>query len=88
MAEETIEIADNGLNDFQVDEEGNPVVDHDHIKRSQLRVAARQWYVSKVAPKKYGDRQHVETSQGDLLKPEHLTPREATQALMARMDDE
>lgn len=62
LAEETIEIADDGRNDTYIDDEGNEQVDHDHIRRSQLRVAARQWYISKVAPKKYGDKQEIKHS--------------------------
>lgn len=56
LAEETIEIADDGLNDTYVDDDGRVRVDHDHIARSRLRVDARKWFASKIAPKKYGDR--------------------------------
>jgi hypothetical protein len=56
MAEETIQIADDGLNDTYLDDDGNKRTDHDVIARSRLRVDARKWYASKLAPKKYGDR--------------------------------
>ena len=59
-AEETIQIADDGQNDTYIDDEGNIKVDHDVIARSRLRVDARKWYASKLAPKKYGDK--VETT--------------------------
>ena len=55
-AEETIQIADDGLNDTYKDENGNTRTDHDVVARSRLRVDARKWYVSKLAPKKYGDK--------------------------------
>ena len=55
-AEEIIQIADDGLNDSYVDEEGNKRTDQDVIARSRLRVDARKWYASKLAPKKYGDK--------------------------------
>lgn len=55
-AEETIEIADDGSNDTYVDADGNVKVDTDVVARSKLRIAARQWYASKIAPKKYGDK--------------------------------
>lgn len=55
-AEETIEIADDGSNDTYVDAEGMVKVDTDVVARSKLRIAARQWYASKIAPKKYGDK--------------------------------
>lgn len=56
LADEIIQIADDGLNDTQTDEEGNERIDHDHIARSRLRVDARKWKASKLAPKKYGDK--------------------------------
>lgn len=56
MAEEIVEIADDGSNDRSTDEEGNTTVNHDVVNRSKLRVDARKWLVSKLAPKKYGDR--------------------------------
>lgn len=55
-AEETIDIADDGSNDTYVDDEGRTKVDTDVVARSKLRIAARQWYAAKIAPKKYGDK--------------------------------
>ncbi len=60
LAEQILEIADDGSNDTYVDDEGNVRVDYDHIQRSRLRVDARKWLASKMAPKKYGDR--IETT--------------------------
>ncbi|MFI8608518.1 hypothetical protein ACIGFL_09355 [Pseudomonas sp. NPDC077649] len=56
LAEEILQIADDGRNDTQVDEDGNVFIDHDVIARSRLRVDARKWLASKMAPKKYGDK--------------------------------
>jgi hypothetical protein len=64
-AYEIIQIADDGRNDTQLDEDGNLRVDHDHIARSRLRVDARKWYASKLAPKKYGDKLQTELSGPD-----------------------
>lgn len=55
-AEAIIEIADDGTNDTYLDDEGNKRTDQDVIARSRLRVDARKWYASKLAPKKYGDK--------------------------------
>lgn len=55
-AEEIIKIADDGSNDTYLDDEGQPRTDHDVVARSRLRVDARKWYASKLAPKKYGDK--------------------------------
>jgi len=56
LAEEILQIADDGRNDTQVDEDGNVFIDHDVIARSRLRVDARKWLASKMAPKRYGDK--------------------------------
>lgn len=56
MAEEILSIADDGTNDTYTDDEGNVRTDHDVIARSRLRVDARKWLASKMAPKKYGDK--------------------------------
>lgn len=62
LADEIIEIADDSKNDTQTDHDGVPIVNHDNINRSRLRVDARKWKASKLAPKKYGERLEVENS--------------------------
>nr|WP_246307956.1 hypothetical protein [Chitinibacter bivalviorum] len=56
LADEIISISDDGLNDTYVDDKGNQRTDYDVVARSKLRVDARKWYASKLAPKKYGDK--------------------------------
>lgn len=56
MADELLEIADDGINDRIVDEDGNERTDHDVIARSRLRVDTRKWLLSKALPKIYGDK--------------------------------
>lgn len=65
LAEQMLQIADDGTNDTQVDDEGNVRIDHDHIARSRLRVDARKWLASKLAPKKYGDKVTTEHTGAD-----------------------
>jgi hypothetical protein len=55
-ADEIIDIADDGSRDYSKGENGETVVDHDVIARARLRVDARKWKASKLAPKKYGDK--------------------------------
>ncbi|MBP6564009.1 MAG: terminase small subunit protein [Burkholderiales bacterium] len=62
FADEIVEIADDGRNDKWTDDEGGEHVDHDVIARSRLRVDTRKWLMSKLAPKKYGDRLDVNAS--------------------------
>ena len=56
FADEILVIADDGSNDTSSTEDGREVVNHDHIQRSRLRVDTRKWLMSKLAPKKYGDK--------------------------------
>ena len=63
LADEIVDIADDGSRDYAVDEQGRQIVDHDHITRSRLRVDARKWIASKLKPKKYGDKVEA-THQG------------------------
>jgi hypothetical protein len=56
LAEEIIQIADDGENDTYIDDDGKVRTDHDAINRSRLRVDARKWYAGKLLPKKYGEK--------------------------------
>ena len=53
---EIIERADDAKGDRVIDERGALVVDHEHINRAKLRVDTRKWLMSKLLPKRYGDR--------------------------------
>jgi hypothetical protein len=70
LAEEIIDISDDGRNDY-IPREGadgevlGDMVNHDHIARSRLRVDSRKWLLSKLLPKKYGDRMAAEISGPD-----------------------
>lgn len=61
MAEDILEIADDGSNDWmeKLDGEGNAVgyqLNGEHVQRSKLRVDARKWLLSKLLPKKFGEK--------------------------------
>ncbi len=56
LQDEIISIADDGTNDTYRDDDGNVRTDHDVVARSRLRVDTRKWLMSKLAPKKYGDK--------------------------------
>lgn len=68
--DELLEIADDGTNDWmerkREDGSTEDQVNHEHIQRSRLRIDARKWMASKLAPKKYGDKLDV-TSGGDKI---------------------
>lgn len=57
MAEEILEIADRTDRDFEFNPEtGAITVNGEHIQRARLMVDTRKWLLSKLLPKKYGDK--------------------------------
>ena len=73
MFEELLEIADDGTNDWMEREykDGGSytVVDQEVLGRSRLRIDTRKWYLSKVVPKKYGDKLDLTTDGKELPTP-------------------
>lgn len=64
MVDETIEIADDGTNDFMTIVKGDKSYEMENkevTSRSKLRVYARQWAASKLKPKKYGNKMEFES---------------------------
>ncbi|WP_394749548.1 terminase small subunit-like protein [Spongiimicrobium salis] len=59
--EEIFEIADDSSADKKILKDGTEVTDHEAIQRSRLRVDTRKWALSKMQPKKYGDKIDVTT---------------------------
>ncbi len=70
MAEDLLDIADDGTNDWttRTNKDGSEydVVDNDVIQRSKLRVDTRKWLMSKMKPKKYGDKIDVTSAGGKI----------------------
>ncbi len=73
-AAEIIGICDDGTNDWMVRRseaekgagvETGWVLNGEHVQRSRLRVDARKWLASKLAPKKYGDKLETTVEGGD-----------------------
>lgn len=82
MADDTLHIADDGSNDWmERNDPENPgwMINGEHQARSRLRVDTRKWYLSKLAPKRYGDRLALEHGGVDgkplesRTDPEHAT---------------
>lgn len=68
MAEEILDIADEGKNDYMTVTRGDndmEVVDHEHIQRSKLRIESRKWLMSKLKPKAYGDKVSLDHQSPD-----------------------
>lgn len=56
LADEILEIADDTSRDTIATEKNGEQPNSEWITRSRLRVDARKWLASKMAPKKYGDK--------------------------------
>ncbi len=56
LFDEIIEIADKQGEDIGEDENGNKVVNHNIVQRNRLQIDARKWALSKMFPKKFGDK--------------------------------
>ena len=67
MAEEIQDIADDGVNDYETDEDGKRILVAENIQRSRLRVDTRKWLMSKMKPKKYGDKMDVTSDNKPIL---------------------
>lgn len=78
IAEELFDIADDGTNDWmeKLDKDGEAIgyqLNGEHVQRSKLRIDTRKWYLSKILPKKYGDRiQHDQSITMTNLTDEEL----------------
>lgn len=66
LADEIVDIADDGSNDFMGEDEK---YNGDAVARSKLRVDARKWVAAKLKPKKYGDRQLLGSDPENPLPP-------------------
>lgn len=67
MAEETLEIADTPQVGVRSEEsaDGFKEVREDMLGHRRLQVDTRKWYLSKLAPKKYGDKTSMELTGAD-----------------------
>ncbi len=72
MADEILDIADDGSNDFMEITKGSVtynVEDREVTNRSRLRVDTRKWIMSKMKPKKYGDKLDLTSGGKELPTP-------------------
>jgi hypothetical protein len=71
-ADELLEIADDASNDWmEVETTSGRVVrtlDHEHVRRSEIRIKTRQWLMARYAPKVFGERLRLTDADGGSLK--------------------
>lgn len=69
MVDEMLDIGNDGSNDWMEIETARGfvkrVVDHEHVSRSKLRTDNIKWYVSKLAPKRYGEKLQTDVTNSD-----------------------
>lgn len=79
IAEEIIQIADDSSNDTMTIKKGDEEIEVENkewVNRSRLRVDARKWIASKLAPKKYGDKVDVKAELTGELSVKQITGME------------
>jgi hypothetical protein len=79
LADELMDIADDGSNDWMARNDGENIgylVNSEHIQRSKLRIDTRKWAASKLKPKVYGDKVQQEVTGGLTLRIERGEPTE------------
>lgn len=86
-ASEIIEIAEDGTNDWmeKVNKDGEVVgwtVNGEAVQRSKLRIEARKWIMSKILPKRYGEKVEIE-HRGEVKTVADLDPAERRQLARA-----
>lgn len=77
LAAEILAISDDGTNDTMtvtIGKDTKEVEDKEWVNRSRLRVDSRKWLASKLAPKKYGDKLEVESTNMVIIP--DLTPEQ------------
>ena len=63
MFEDIILISDGTGDDVLIDEDGKENINYNIIQRDKLRTDNRKWVLSKLNPKKYGDK--IDVTSGD-----------------------
>ena len=64
--DEMFEIADKQGEDVTTDKDGNKVINPNIVQRNRLQIDVRKWALSKMMPKKFGDKMD-HTTGGDKL---------------------
>lgn len=86
MAEDILDIADDGSNDYTETEDGRMVYNGDSVQRSRLRVDTRKWLMSKMKPKKYGEHLDIEQKSEVTHKYEEMNDDQLEAIIKARKD--
>lgn len=83
--EEMKEIADKQDKDVYIDHEGNERIDHNVIHRNKLQIDTRKWMLSKMQPKKYGDKIDITTKDKEINTVNQTIPTEIIQQIADKL---
>ena len=61
LTDEMLDIADDTELDYTKTDDSGVRLNPENIQRSRLKIETRKWLASKLKPKKYGDKQFIET---------------------------
>jgi len=61
LTDEMLDIADDSDLDYTKTDDDGVKLNSENIQRSRLRIDTRKWLASKLKPKKFGDKQYIET---------------------------
>lgn len=89
LVDQIVDIADDATNDYvekiiqQGPREGQSVMvlNDEHVRRSQIRIAARQWIAERLNPRRYGPKAEMaitDPTSGNANKPKTITVIAAT----------
>lgn len=92
LADELLEIADDGRNDWMEKQDQNGAVtgwreNGEAMRRSQLRIETRKWVAAKLLPKRWGDKTSTEITgpDGSPLIPQTIDPRSLSKEAKAAL---
>lgn len=91
LAEELLDIVDDGRNDYMEDQymKGKTPgyqLNGENIQRSRLRADTRKWLMAKMKPKKYGEKLDIKSESEITHKFEDLSDDELERAIQAKQD--
>lgn len=84
LFEEILEIADDSSNDEITNDLGQVKENKEFVNRSRLRVDARKWALSKMLPKKYGEKIDM-TSDGKQIAPTFVVNNNSTAGMIDKL---
>lgn len=84
--EDILVISDDSSADTYTDDDGNEHTNNEAIQRSRLRIDARKWMLSKMRPKKYGDKVELD-NKGEIAVKVSMSKEEAKE-ISQMLEDE